>query len=150
MPTITPRADGFPVPPGNRRTLVPFRQRQRDGVEMYWKAVSVRSLGAGAILVLATAGSATAAPDRVEDGQQKAVQCVACHGTEGVAPNPTFPHLAGQNATYLAIQLQRFRTGERYDPLMTPVAQALSDRDIEDLAAYYSELRPWTATPAEQ
>lgn len=95
-----------------------------------------------AVLTL-TAGAANAA-DRVGDGHRKAVQCVACHGMEGVAPNPTFPHLGGQNAAYLAIQLERFRTGERYDPLMTPVAQTLSDQDIQDLAAYYSELRPWT------
>lgn len=112
--------------------------------------MGMRSVWTGTVLALATAGTATAAPDRVGGGQQKAAQCVACHGTQGVAPNPTFPHLAGQNATYLAIQLQRFRTGERYDPLMTPVAQALSDQDIEDLATYYSELRPWTGTPTEQ
>ena len=102
-----------------------------------------------AILTLMGAG-ATGAADRVEGGLRKAVQCVACHGLEGVAPNPTFPHLAGQNAAYLAIQLERFRTGERYHPLMTPVAQALSDRDIEDLAAYYSELRPWAEALSAQ
>jgi cytochrome c553 len=85
-----------------------------------------------------------------EEGRNKAIQCVACHGADGVAPNPTFPHLAGQNAAYLAIQLERFRSGERYHPLMTPVAQSLSDADIEDLAAYYSELRPWTEARAER
>jgi cytochrome c553 len=105
------------------------------------EAMSARLCCAGAILLVAAAGPA-AATDRVEDGRRKAVQCVACHGLEGVAPNPTFPHLGGQNAAYLAIQLERFRTGERYDPLMTPVAEALSDQDIEDLATYYSELRP--------
>jgi cytochrome c553 len=95
------------------------------------------------VLVVSPASVATAA-GMFEKGMNKAVQCVACHGTDGVAPNPTFPHLAGQNAAYLAIQLERFRSGERYHPLMTPVAQALSDGDIEDLAIYYSELRPWT------
>jgi len=94
------------------------------------------------LLVLVSTGS-TAAAGRVEDGQSKAIQCVACHGTDGVAPNPTFPHLAGQNAAYLEIQLRHFRSGRRYDPVMTPVAQALSDQDIDDLAAYYSELRIW-------
>ena len=102
-----------------------------------------------ATLIL-TGASWAAAADRVEDGHQKAVQCVACHGLDGVTPNPTFPHLAGQNAAYLAIQLEWFRTGERYHPLMTPVAQALSDQDIEDLAAYYSALRPWTEARSEQ
>jgi cytochrome c553 len=58
-----------------------------------------------------------------------------------------FPHLAGQNAAYLEIQLKQFKTGERYHPLMTPVAEALSDQDIDDLAAYYSALQPWSDTP---
>ena len=99
-------------------------------------------------LTLVGTGAGGAA-DRFEDGHRKAVQCVACHGMEGVAPNPTFPHLAGQNAAYLAIQLEWFRTGQRYHSLMTPVAQALSDQDIEDLAAYYSALRPWTEARSE-
>jgi len=94
-----------------------------------------------AIVLLAVSAGSAAAAGRVEDGQSKAMQCVACHGTGGVAPNPTFPHLAGQNAAYLEIQLRHFRSGQRYHPLMSPVAQALSDQDIDDLAAYYSELR---------
>jgi hypothetical protein len=32
--------------------------------------------------------------------------------------------------------------GERYHPLMTPVAETLSDQDIDELAAYDSEIRP--------
>jgi cytochrome c553 len=110
--------------------------------------MSARLCCLAAILTLAGTGAAGAA-DRFEDGHHKAVQCVACHGIEGVAANPTFPHLAGQNAAYLAIQLERFRTGQRYHPLMTPVAQALSDRDIEDLATYYGGLRPWIETRSE-
>jgi cytochrome c553 len=80
------------------------------------------------------------ADNRAWLGEQKAAQCVACHGMQGLAPNPTFPHLAGQNAAYLEAQLRYFRTGERYHPLMTPIAETLSDRDIDELAVYYSEL----------
>ena len=114
---------------------------------MWRETMRARLCCVGAILTLA--GTGPAAADRVGDGHRKAVQCIACHGMEGMAPNPTFPHLAGQNAAYLATQLERFRTGERYDPLMTPVAQTLSDQDIEDLAAYYSELRPLTEARSE-
>jgi cytochrome c553 len=89
----------------------------------------------------------TLADDRAGEGRQKAVQCVACHGSEGIAPNPTFPHLAGQNPAYLELQLRKFRAGERYHPLMTPVAETLSDQDIDELAAYYSELRPRGEAP---
>jgi cytochrome c553 len=102
------------------------------------------------LLLVASPGSVATAAGLFEEGRSKAVQRVACHGADGVAPNPTFPHLAGQNPAYLGIQLERFRSGERYHPLMTPVAQALSDPDIEDLVIYYSELRPWTEARAEQ
>jgi len=95
-----------------------------------------------AMMALLLSVAPALADQRAGEGQQKAVQCIACHGGQGLAPNPTFPHLAGQNAAYLEIQLRKFRTGERYHPLMTPVAESLTDRDIDALAAYYSELRP--------
>jgi cytochrome c553 len=49
--------------------------------------------------------------------------------------------LAGQQEQYLIKQLEAFREGGRADPLMSPMAKALSDEDIEDLAAYYANLR---------
>jgi cytochrome c553 len=111
------------------------------------EAMSARDCWSGAILAMVSAGAAAGATDRIHEGQEKAVQCVACHGPSGLALNPMFPHLAGQNAAYLEIQLEQFKTGERYHPLMTPVAQALSDQDIDDLAAYHSALQPWSDTP---
>lgn len=73
-------------------------------------------------------------------GEAKSLECVACHGPAGVSPNPTFPHLAGQNATYLQMQLDHFQSGKRYHPLMTPVAKSLSTRDMADLAIYFSRI----------
>ena len=35
-----------------------------------------------------------------------------------------------------------FRDGERSDPMMTPMARPLTDKDIADLAAYYASLKP--------
>lgn len=92
-----------------------------------------------AVLISAPAVVDANDPDR---GQQKSVACVACHGPIGISANPTFPHLAGQHATYLQEQLDNFRTGERYHPLMTPIAQTLSEQDISDLAIYYSLIGP--------
>ncbi|WP_274423700.1 c-type cytochrome [Chelativorans sp. YIM 93263] len=80
-------------------------------------------------------------------GREKAQQCVACHGPGGVAPNPTFPHLAGQNAAYLEIQLEYFKNGQRFHPVMTPVAEALTPQDIEDLSAYFSAVGPLADAP---
>lgn len=58
---------------------------------------------------------------------------------------PTFPNLAGQKPLYLSYALQRYRAGERGGDqagMMHSVAQALTDADISDLAAYFGALTP--------
>jgi len=73
-------------------------------------------------------------------GKQRAATCVSCHGAEGISPNDTWPSLAGQNAAYLARILAAYKSGDQTDAAMTPLAQALSDADIQNLAAYYAGL----------
>ena len=73
-------------------------------------------------------------------GKAKAVTCAGCHGPEGISTNPMWPSLAGQKEQYLAKQMRDFRDGKRHNPVMSPMAQGLSDQDIENLAAYYSSL----------
>ncbi len=69
-----------------------------------------------------------------------AAQCSGCHGVNGISPAPMWPNLAGQNALYLTKQLNAFRSGERKDPTMNAFSSALSDKDIEALASYFSSL----------
>ena len=71
-------------------------------------------------------------------GKQKSATCAACHGADGNSANPLWPNLAGQHAAYLEKQMKEFRDGKRQDPLMTPMAAALSDSDIADIAAYFA------------
>jgi len=71
-------------------------------------------------------------------GKAKSVVCAACHGPAGVSSNPMWPNLAGQKEQYLAKQIKDFRDGKRKDPLMSPMAAALSDTDIANLAAFFS------------
>ena len=72
--------------------------------------------------------------------------CAACHGPAGAGNGPAnFPVLAGQNAGYTALQLRNYRAGERntggiYSQMMRGVAGAMSDADIEAVAAYVSGL----------
>ena len=93
------------------------------------------------ICVLAPAGPAHAAGDAAA-GKGKAVVCSACHGIDGNSINPLWPKLAGQHAAYLAKQMKAFRSGERKDPVMAPMAMGLSDADIDDLAAFYAGQKP--------
>lgn len=64
--------------------------------------------------------------------------CDACHGQNGNSDNVEWPSLAGQNADYMAAQLKLLRSGARVSPEMQPMAEALSDADIVDLAAHYA------------
>jgi cytochrome c553 len=68
--------------------------------------------------------------------------CVACHGTDGVGILPEYPNLAGQHADYLENSLKSYRAGKRKNPVMDGMATALTDREIEELAQYYSSQRP--------
>lgn len=67
--------------------------------------------------------------------------CIGCHGVAGLSPNPLWPNLAGQKKEYLAKQMLAFKSGERQDPLMNPVAQALSAKDIDELASYFANIK---------
>jgi cytochrome c553 len=73
-------------------------------------------------------------------GRQRAAACASCHGADGISPNDTWPSLAGQNAAYLVRILSAYKSGDQKDVAMTPLAQALSNADIQNLAAYYAGL----------
>ena len=73
-------------------------------------------------------------------GKQRAAACAGCHGANGISPNDTWPNLAGQNAAYLARILTAYKSGDQKDVAMTPLAQALGNADIQNLAAYYAGL----------
>jgi cytochrome c553 len=85
-----------------------------------------------------------AAPTKVAGnasvGKQRAAACASCHGAEGISPNDTWPNLAGQHAAYLVRILAAYKSGDQKDVAMTPLAQALSSADVQNLAAYYAGL----------
>ncbi|MDA0678896.1 MAG: c-type cytochrome [Proteobacteria bacterium] len=75
-----------------------------------------------------------------EAGKAKAITCGACHGADGNSVNPVWPSIAGQHPTYVAEQLQAFKTGLRNEPLMLGQVMMLSDDDMKNLAVYYAEM----------
>ena len=84
-----------------------------------------------------------------EAGAAVANVCVACHGVNGNSSNPEWPRLAGQNAAYIEHQLHLLhdghRTGKAGDAMaamMPPMASTLSDADIENVAAFFSQQTP--------
>jgi len=108
-----------------------------------------RKAGLALFLLVWLPAIAIAAGD-VDAGRQKAVTCAACHGPDGNSANPEWPSLAGQHQKYIVKSLRDFKQGRRENVLMSGQAMALSEQDIEDLAAYFSAQprKPGTADPA--
>lgn len=64
--------------------------------------------------------------------QPGATACLACHGPDGLGLAAAgFPRLAGISAGYLRKQLQDFKSGSRVSPVMQPIAQALTEEEIQ-------------------
>lgn len=93
-------------------------------------------------LVLVLLPAVLSAEGNIEAGKKKAAVCVVCHGPDGNSNNPSWPNLAGQHAEYTTKQLQDYRAGRRKNDQMAPMAMALSDQDIADLAVYYAAQEP--------
>ncbi len=78
-------------------------------------------------------------------GAQKVQACQGCHGIPGwrTAYPEVYhvPKIAGQHPAYIVSALKSYKSGDRKHPSMRAVAQALSDKDMADLAAYYAEIK---------
>jgi cytochrome c553 len=80
----------------------------------------------------ALAETAVAAPESAQ-------KCAKCHGRqgEGVGKNPS---LAGMTAAEFTEKMETYRSGESDSKIMIRFAQALSEEEIAELAAYYESL----------
>jgi cytochrome c553 len=91
--------------------------------------------------------SARPDPAAVERGRAAAQQCVLCHGKDGKGDRAKLiPDLGGQPAGYLRNQILMFKRDQRSpgDPQLKAVKElmkALSDDQVNDLAAYYSGVK---------
>ena len=95
----------------------------------------MRTLVLAAIAVFAAGAAHAGNPDA---GKEKSRTCVACHGPDGNSAAADFPKLAGQHYDYLVKSLKDYKSGARKNAIMAPLAASLNQRDIEDLAAFYS------------
>jgi cytochrome c553 len=77
------------------------------------------------------------------DPDAKIPSCVTCHGAGALN---VYPRLAGQNAAYMRGRLRLWKGGlaTRSDTaaIMAPIARRLSDRQIEDVTAYFESDAP--------
>ena len=80
----------------------------------------------------------------VKAGQSKAAMCIGCHGIVGYqASFPEIykaPMIAGQAAKYISNSLLAYQKDERKHPTMKAISASLSEQDMADLGAFYSQL----------
>ena len=75
--------------------------------------------------------------------------CFLCHGAEGESASEVFPRLAGQNAEYIAKQLENFKSGKRKSSAMAPMVAELSPDDMAALGRFYSSRPPHKEAPKD-
>lgn len=76
-------------------------------------------------------------------GEAINAMCIGCHGIKGYqASFPEVyrvPMISGQSAKYIAASLNAYKKGDRKHPTMRSIAETLTDQNIADLAAFYSQ-----------
>jgi cytochrome c553 len=100
--------------------------------------IVLRGLLAAGLLSGVMSGTAAAAGDAQAGMTKASAVCIACHGLDGNSVNPEWPSIAGQHESYIIKQVKAFRAGQRNNVLMSPIAMTLTDKEIEDTAAYYA------------
>jgi cytochrome c553 len=95
-----------------------------------------------AIVITALLAPPLASAADVAAGKEKAEVCAGCHGENGVSQTENIPSLAGQPDQFIQWQLVFFRAGSRKNEQMQPIAAEISNDDIRNLGAYFSQLAP--------
>src|SRR5690606_41743092 len=91
------------------------------------------------VMLAVLSGQVMALEGDAEKGQALSATCMACHGSDGNSVNPIWPSIAGQHPQYLERQLKLFKSGDRPSATMLPMTMGLSEQDMADLAAFYSQ-----------
>lgn len=68
-------------------------------------------------------------------------RCDRCHGINGNSTDPRTPAIAAQRVDYLDKVMHAYQKGMRKDSVMAAMSGALTDADVDNLAAYYARQR---------
>lgn len=110
-----------------------LKKRDMESLALYFASQAPAKRGAPA------AGNAAA-------GEPLSAVCGGCHGSQGVSIDGATPSLAGQDTRYLVDAIKAYRTTRQRESMRTYVT-GLSEKDIQDIAAFYS-VQP--SRPAEK
>jgi cytochrome c553 len=79
--------------------------------------------------------------------ETKARLCASCHGAHGLPSDPSVPIIWGQQSAYILKQLNDYRNGDRNSQIMSSIAESLSEGDVAQMAAYFSNAK-WATRQA--
>src|SRR5262252_6461664 len=101
------------------------------------------------VLAAAVVRAADPSPPLADTLEQRLEACGACHGKqgEGGRAKEYYPRIAGKPAGYLYRQLVSFRDGRRTYPEMVYLTRYMTDEYLQEIANYYSKLKPSFPTP---
>jgi len=102
-----------------------YVQAEQGGIDSMLKSVEKRL------------SNKKATQQAIEDGEERTVLCQHCHGSDGNSLRPDVPNLAGQNASYLLEQIEKFATKERDDFVMSELAAGFTPEDKVNIAIFY-------------
>ena len=102
------------------------------------------SLGCGAAALLALAAGPANAQDALEARLQT---CNACHGQNGQPIDKSIPIIWGQTTAYMTKQLHDYRSEDRANPVMSPLAGTIKPEEWRKVANHFSA-KPWPAKQA--
>jgi len=91
-----------------------------------------------ATVAAAQAPTAPAKPGDAAAGQAKSAVCAACHGMDGNPVSSLYPKLAGQHESYIARQVQMFKSHKRDSAIMMGFVATLNVQDMNDIGAYFA------------
>ena len=75
-------------------------------------------------------------------GKAKFAICAGCHGPTGAGNEVLkYPKLSGLEAGYVGQQLRAFKSGARDNATMKAMTAALTESDMDNLAAYIATLK---------
>lgn len=139
------------------KQLKDFKDKKRDDKDMYKKLRDLEDEQLADIAAwFATLEPAKPASDRILTAEIKKLithgdperllkACSSCHGRDGRGGQFDHPALAGQIKTYLVDSMLAFKEGDRSNDIysrMRHVSEALTEAEIEALAAYYASDLP--------
>lgn len=101
--------------------------------------MSFRTILAACVLLMTCWPQAFAADDRVALGEYLSGECVTCHQVSGA--NKGIPAIVSWDIETFILVMKAFRKKQLDSDVMTTIASALSDEEIEALAHYFATIK---------